>query len=370
MYFDIDAKFREHFRNLKQVFLYITDECNLRCVQCIYKPNVTFHLGQKEIELETAIALISDFREMGASKLSILGGEPTLYGASQDWKPLLMLISEAKNLGYEYVRLDSNGTTENLPSLLSKEDFKKLDEISFSLDGPTPDIDDRVRGEGVFDKCVSNIKKGIELGYHVNITCCVHKELIKRDRNGTLLLDSMIQFGTSLGVDRINFHVLFDRGTPEDTWTTPEVHISPEEWVKVYAEINRNIEENKYKISVRIPQSFVNREEFEKKREYYGFCPVKLGERVLVHPNGIIRICSSMLSTPYGVADFYDNKIVWNRRRTNELRDHNLDEYTPCTNQNKKYSNGKLAPLCFSFKEKQDEYIWREKLKWERMRKT
>ena len=61
MYFDIDAKFREHFRNLKQVFLYITDVCNLRCVQCIYKPNVTFHLGQEEIELETAIALISGY---------------------------------------------------------------------------------------------------------------------------------------------------------------------------------------------------------------------------------------------------------------------------------------------------------------------
>ena len=86
MFFDIDEKFRKHFRNLQQVFLYITDECNLKCIHCVYKPNITFHLGQKEIELGTAISLLSDFREMGASKLSILGGEPSLYDNSNDWK--------------------------------------------------------------------------------------------------------------------------------------------------------------------------------------------------------------------------------------------------------------------------------------------
>lgn len=109
MRFDIDSKFKEHFQNLKQVFLYITDECDLRCIHCLYKPDLTFHLKEKEIELETALALISDFKEMGASKLTIMGGEATLYGASQDWKPLLTVIKKAKNLGYEYVRLDTNG---------------------------------------------------------------------------------------------------------------------------------------------------------------------------------------------------------------------------------------------------------------------
>lgn len=368
MYFDIDVKFLKHFQNLQQVFLYITDECNLRCAQCIYKPSITYHLGDKEIRLETALRLISDFREMGASKLSILGGEPTLYGASQDWKPLLTVIGKAKELGYEYVRLDSNGTTENLSSLLLKEDFKKLDEISFSIDGPAPEIDGPIRGEGTFDKCVSNIKKAIELGHNVNITCCIHRNLIKRDVNGVLLVDRMIQFATSLGVNRINFHVLFDRGTPEDTWTTPEIHILPKEWMSIFTEINQNIETGKYKIPVRIPQSFITREEFEKKPDYYGFCPAKLGERVLVHPNGIIRICSSLLSSPYGVARYFDNKIVWDRGLTNELRDHKLDKATPCTNQSKKYSNESFVPLCFSFKPKQDEFVWRKKLAWERSR--
>ena len=96
MHFKIDPRFAGYFRDLKQVFLYVTDECNLRCVHCLYKPDLIFHLKEKEIELNTALALISDFREMGATKLTIMGGEPTLYGMSQDWKPLLTLIKEAK----------------------------------------------------------------------------------------------------------------------------------------------------------------------------------------------------------------------------------------------------------------------------------
>lgn len=355
-----------HFQNLKQVFLYITNECNLRCAHCLYKPNITFHLEEKEIELETALALISDFRQIGASKLTITGGEPTLYGASEDHKPLLTLISEAKKLRYEYVRISTNGMFEN--SLLLKEDFKKLDEITFSLEGFTPEINDPLRGEGTFNKCVSNIKKAVELGYKVDITCCLHRKLLERDEDGNLLLDSMIQFATSLGVNRINFHDLFKFGVPMDTWTgkfDPPV----EEWMDVYKEIRRNIETGKYKILVRLPQCFVTREEFEKNPEYYGYCPTKMGERVLVHSNGMIRICSNMIGTPYGVARFYDNKIVWDKSPTNELRDHKLNTPTPCTNRSKGKSFGNFVPLCFSFKPKQEEIIWKEKLSWESRRK-
>lgn len=132
------------------MFLYITDECNLRCIHCLYKPDLIFHLKEKEIELNTALALVSDFREMGVSKLTIMGGEPTLYGVSQKWKPLLEVISKAKNFGYEYIRIDTNGQFDE--KLLEKEEFKKLDEITFSLDGSTPEINYPIRGDNSFQK--------------------------------------------------------------------------------------------------------------------------------------------------------------------------------------------------------------------------
>ncbi len=362
MYFEIDARFVEYFKNIKQVFLYVVDECNLKCVHCLYKPDLTFHLKEKEIELKTALGLISDLREMGASKLTVMGGEPTLYGLSQNWEPLLILIEKAKLLGYEYVRMDTNGQFNE--KLLLKERFKMLDEITFSLDGPKAEVNDPIRGVGVFDRCVKNIKKAVDLNYIVNITCCLHRGLIKRNFQKNLLLDEMILFAQSMGVSQINFHDLFKTGIPRDVWTNT-IDITLKEWISVWEEIQKNIEAGNYKIPVRIPQSFVEVEEFYENSQYYGYCPAKIGERVLVHPNGMIRVCSLLIGTPYGIAKYYDGKIVWENSSTNELRDHKLDQNTPCTNQNKNNSSDKIVPLCVSFKPKQKELIWMEKLNWE-----
>lgn len=38
-----------------------------------------------------------------------MGGEPTLYEIKEKNKPLLELIKKSKELGYEYVRIDTNG---------------------------------------------------------------------------------------------------------------------------------------------------------------------------------------------------------------------------------------------------------------------
>ena len=87
-----------------------------------------------------------------------------------------------------------------------------------------------------------------------------------------------------------------------------------------------------------------------------------------MHPDGIIRICSSLLGTAYGVADFYDGKIEWNHRKTNELREHVIIECTKCTNRGKK-NYGKYVPLCFSLKPQQDEFVYRKMLNWEQNKK-
>lgn len=363
MDFYIDPKFKKHFRRLKQVFLYINDECNLDCIHCLYKPELKFHHSKnKEIPYKTLIALILNFKKMGANKLSILGGEPTLYGAKEDDKKLKKIIEFAKKIEYEYVRLDTNGQFKK--DIFKKGIFNNLDELSFSLDGFSPKIHDYLRGKGSFAKCVSNIKKAVNLGYNVTITCCIHRKLLKGSYKN---IEKMIRFVESLGIKTLNFHVLFKSGFPMDTWTE-KTDIPWKQWVKIYPKVYKKIENNKYKISVRIPQRLVKKKEFAKNANYYGFCPAKLGERVLVHPNGIIRICSGMIGTPYGVARFSKNKITWDYSDTNELRDHNIKVLTPCTNQSKSKNFGEYLPLCFSLKPKQKEIVW-EKLHWENKKK-
>lgn len=361
MHFNIDSKFRSHFKNLKQVFLYITNECNLRCVHCLYKPNLNFQIAQKEIKITTAIELISDFRELGALKLTILGGEPTLYGINDKNIPLIRLIKEAATLGYEYIRISTNGQFNSI--LLSNSDFKYLNEIAFSLDGYSSDINDPIRGIGSFNKCVENIKKAVNLNYNVSITTCLHKKLLERNKDEALNLETMIIFAESLKVNTINFHDLFKCGVPMDTWTE-DLNPSIDSWVIAYDEINRKVESKKFNISTRLPLCFIRKEEFKKNPEYYGYCPVKLGERIMVHPNGNIRICSNLICSPFSIAKYNENRIMWNESASNEVLDHNLEKPTPCTNRGK-INYGNFVPLCFSFKPNQDEFVWK-KLQWDK----
>ncbi len=361
----VDPQIVEYFRNIKQVFIYIIDKCNLNCVQCLYKPNNYFHIGRNYMELDMAKKLIEYFYGLGARKLTIMGGEPTLYGEEEARKPLLCLIEYAKEVGYEYIRIDTNGTFEI--ELLHNSQFKLLDEITFSMDGPTAEINDNIRGKGVFDKCVANIKEGVKLGYNCDITCCIHKGMIQRDSNNQLYLHKMILFAEQMGIKRINFHDLFKSGIPRDMWTG-SIEISLEKWFNVWAEIQDNIKRGCYKIPVRIPQGFVTKDRFDKNSKYYGYCSAKTGDRVLIHPDGILRVCSLMIGTPYGIGRFYDNKIVWDKSGTNELESHNMEKFTPCTNQSKSNKYDPFLPVCVSFKPQQNEFAWNQ-LEWEKNRK-
>lgn len=362
MEFDIDNQFLDYFSNLKQVFLYIINECNLNCPQCIYKPNNYFNIGDKEIPLDIATRLLKDFYTLGAKKLSLLGGEPTLYGKATNYEyGLPELIAIAKEIGYSYVRIDTNGTFDS--KLLYNSKFGMLDEISFSLDGYDSDSNDLIRGKGNFKKTTDNILCAVKLGYNVDITCCVYQEMLLKDENGEFIIEKVIHLAEELGINRLNFHALIKDGTPIDLWSS-DLHVNPKDWLDVFNVIGEKIKNGKYKLPVRIPQCFIKKDDFDNNPKYYGFCPAKLGERVLVHPDGIIRICSGLLGTPYSVADYYDNKIRWNKRKTNELIEHKKGEYTPCTNRSKK-DFGQYLPLCFSFKPNQKEFVYSELLNWE-----
>ncbi len=360
----MDYKFSNYFKNLQQVFMYITDRCNIGCEQCIYKPSINHYINE-EIPINEALSLLKTFKKLGASKVTFLGGEPTLYGHKENNKPLLNLINSTKNMGFEYIRLDTNG--QAIYHLLKETDFKKLDELAFSLDGFSPETNDILRGKGTFKNAVYNIKKALNEGYKVTITCCVHKKLLTKNENEIYLIEEMIRFAENLGVSQINFHDLFKAGVPMDTWTG-NFETTPEEWVIMYNEIFAKISNDEFNIDIRLPQCFIKKEEFESNPEYYGYCPVKLGERVMVHPNGTIRICSNLICTGFGTARYENGKILWDNTYNNEINGHELNKNTPCTNRSRHKKYGELVPLCFSFKPNQKEHVWKDKLNWDNKR--
>jgi len=181
--------------------LYPTLACNLSCRFCDttdrHQPPVD------ELSTERLLELVDEAAALGVKRVFILGGgEPLLRRAAT---PAVM--ARVKELGMEGI-LTTNGTL--LSPTLSEQMLRDgWDEVQFSIDGPTPEIHDRLRGvEGAFRRTVQAAcrlsvgrkKRGIDrprVALHTVITNENFKEL-----------SEMVRLAHALGACRIDFDAL------------------------------------------------------------------------------------------------------------------------------------------------------------------
>ncbi len=160
--------------NPLSVVLLVSYKCNLRCKMCFYYNdsekdntcNLIKNRANEELTLGQIYKLIDDASYMKVKILTIHGGEPLLY-------PDIFKIS---NYAYEkglLVNFITNG------ALLSEKIAKKIvnakiNQITFSLDGPEA-IHDNVRNvKGTFKRLmlgVKNLKNLEEKGYKIPNLC-------------------------------------------------------------------------------------------------------------------------------------------------------------------------------------------------------
>src|SRR4030095_4796214 len=86
--------------SVEQVFLYVTQKCNIRCVTCY----ALDHL-ERDADLDDAglLRILETQRAEGAWRLSFLGGEPTVHPRLRE------IAAAARGLGFEFVRVNTNG---------------------------------------------------------------------------------------------------------------------------------------------------------------------------------------------------------------------------------------------------------------------
>lgn len=348
------AKSKQYFNEkIKQVFVYITSRCQLRCKQCLYKPLLCNN--SPDLDYKILLDLLKDFQSMGAYKVSFLGGEPTLYNDLKHKKQLHDVVQSVKDMGYQYVRIDTNGQFGE--DILSHDSFKALDEITFSLDGHDKATNDSVRGSGSYENCVANIKKAVLLGYTVQINTCVHKYSCPNIKIGLENLKKMILFAQELGVDCINFHPILKVGISRDEWID-DTNIEIEDWKEIYEEITSQIQQNMYKIKVRIPMRVTEKENILANRADYFYCPLEMGERALIMPDHQIKVCAFTIGTEECVARFDDTSVFFEEKENETHLIGSLEEEQVCYKQ---FASSKtLTPLCMSFKPNQKEIVWED----------
>lgn len=349
-----DDRVSTYFNNkIKQVFVYVTSRCQLHCRQCLYKPLLC--KDSTDMDYDTLIKILTKFHEYGAYKLSFLGGEPTLYYDKKNKKRLDDIIVEARKIGYRYIRVDTNGQFES--SFLDRSAVQLLDEITFSLDGHDEKTNDVVRGKGTYNKCVDNIIQAVDKNYKVQITSCVHKYSCPDVYTGIDNLEKMICFAERLGVSSINFHPILKVGIARDSWID-NTDISIGVWKDIYDKLMCEVLEDKFNIKVRIPKRFCDKKNVLLAREKYFYCPLEMGERALIMPDGQIKVCAFTIGTNSCVARYDSEKVTFEERDNETMKIGTLEEGELCYNQ--KTNLHGLVPLCMSYKPYQSEIIWED----------
>ncbi len=282
---------RIHYQTFHHLFLYLTEKCQLRCRHCYMGKRLERKLSMSYSQASDYITL---FYRLGARDLTILGGEPTIH------KDLVKLIKLAKKIGYQRINVDTNGLLIGKFKHTRPED---LNYIRFSLDGPSSDYHEYIRGPGTFDRTLKNIKTIINLGFKVAITSTITKHNYKVSKELLLLSDS-------LGIQLVNFHVLSEEGNGKNM---NKLALSPKEWVG-FCEYLESIKDD-YQTAIWYPPSWCSASKLEKFiHEGYQGCLGVTMDRLSVFPDGTCYICSVMFDKEVWFGKMKNNKFILNRK--------------------------------------------------------
>lgn len=151
----------------------ITSFCNLECAHCVYaaQPIPREHLTRGQIE-----AMMATFRRQGVRVLFLQGGEPTLW---HDGNYRFNDLARDARKSFSQVACVTN-------AILPIDNLCDL--VWISVDG-SPEVHDRVRGQGSYAKMAQNVAESPNPNLYANITlsklniddleCCV--EHIRRE---------------------------------------------------------------------------------------------------------------------------------------------------------------------------------------------
>lgn len=272
----------------RNVFFHILTACNLSCSHCYI--NVKHH-GSQTLPIATIEKWLQLFvDDQKKSNVIFLGGEPTMHSE------LPQAIVTAKELGFA-VTVDSNGYLFH--DFLEKVSSEDIDYLSFSLDGPDHEVNDPIRGDGVFDTCVTNIRKALVLDFNVSLIYTVSRKNIDH-------LHRMVPLLANLGVKKFFIQVIGLRGksaTASSDRTGDGMQVSREEWLAVVPEVARQAAEAG--IHVTYPKVFLDKEDsFE--------CAGIVAENYFIFPNGRVYQCPLCEDHPINSFRIEDDKLVKN----------------------------------------------------------
>jgi len=146
-------------RAIANVTVNLTNRCNLRCTHCYNAPRGDeLEVGRLVTSLAEAQPLLDD-----VSSLIVLGGEPLL-----EVERLAALVEGTRDLFSLPTMVSTNGTR------VDRETARLLRElqvdVQVSLDGPTAEVNDAVRGAGSYDRALQGVRALLDADVAVTLS--------------------------------------------------------------------------------------------------------------------------------------------------------------------------------------------------------
>lgn len=150
---------------LRLVAWEITRSCNLSCAHCRMPVDSR---AEDELTTKECLSLIDEIARVGKPVLILSGGEPLMR------RDLFQIASYAAERGLRVV-IGTNGTliTEDIAARMKKASILRA---AISLDFPTPQLQDRFRGEtGAFKRAMTGITNIQQAGIEAQINSTITK---------------------------------------------------------------------------------------------------------------------------------------------------------------------------------------------------
>lgn len=283
---------RVPYGRFRNVYLYITEECQLRCKHCYMGERLDRALYMPKEEVFRQLAY---WRKMGGDKITILGGEATMHPDFEE------IVAHTNKLGYSKVILTTNALKSSLRKLerISPDQFAY---VQVSLDGARPESHDAIRGKGTFKIAQQVTRELCKLGFDTRIICTVNKANIDDCLE-------LLPFADEAGVSLVKYHVFSGIGTGK---ANEELLVSPSEWIDFYENRIRN-EEGKWKTRIWYQPTYARRSEIASfQAQGYRGCIGRTLDRISVFPDGRAYVCSYLFDTDLNYGNMVDGYMKLN----------------------------------------------------------
>lgn len=176
-----EANFSDRPEMPKSLNIELNTNCNQKCVFCPFHGERACHQLETSImSYEDAIAILEQAHELGIGEKEVgfyMAGEAFLH------KDLARIIKYAKELGFKYTFLTTNGALAK-PEKMKEVLDAGLDSIRFSINAADRESYKEIHGRDDFNQVIQNIKfmanyiKENNLNIATSISCVITKQTL------------------------------------------------------------------------------------------------------------------------------------------------------------------------------------------------